>query len=195
MHIVFVPWRCMTSFKKLREIRWMKPFGKWRQNPVLSSASPIHKVIRKLCCHIYCQIVRNCPCNIFRVRKKKKKRQIGKLYFHVVSPNSVDVLFFQRADYFIWRADNYKCNHCHHKCFQNEMPIFLVVFFLWYQRRVAGRSSWWWVEELVLSGTLGISWSRKTHSEVTECSRRPLSLTLECDVLLGNVGKALEKLF
>lgn len=74
MHIVFVPWRCMTSFKKLREIRWMKPFGKWRQNPVLSSASPIHKVIRKLCCHIYCQIVRNCPCNIFRVRKKKKDR-------------------------------------------------------------------------------------------------------------------------
>lgn len=46
-----------------------------------------------------------------------------------------------------------------------------------------------------MSGTLGISWSREIYSEVTECSLRPLPLTLECDVLLGNVGKALAKLF
>lgn len=49
--------------------------------------------------------------------------------------------------------------------------------------------------KLVLSGTLGISWSREIHNEVTECCLRPLSLTPERDVLLGNVGKALAELF
>lgn len=47
----------------------------------------------------------------------------------------------------------------------------------------------------MLSGTLGVSWSREIHDEVTECSLGPLSLTLERDVLLGNLGKALAKLF
>lgn len=47
----------------------------------------------------------------------------------------------------------------------------------------------------MLSGTLGVSRSRESHSEVAKGSLRPLSLTGGRDVLRGNVGQALAKLF
>jgi hypothetical protein len=72
-----------------------EPFSKTTSN-YFFSAFLFHKVIRRLCYHIYSQITK-----IFHAVSLEQKRQFGKLYFNVISSNSVNVFFFQIADYFI----------------------------------------------------------------------------------------------